>query len=306
MARKKKLKPGIYDMAAAVYHTDPCQQPSLSSSVAKLLINQSPAHAWTAHPRLNPGYVAEERSDFDFGTAAHEALLQGLDRVHVINAEDWRKQATRDERDDARLRGFIPVLASKAPAIKLMVNQAVQAIANCPDLSGITLADGKPEQTIIWNDGDAWCRARLDWLANDYSLILDYKTTSASAEPSSWIRSSLITLGGDVQAAFYLYGLQKLSRQLPRPPSFVFLVQEIEPPYACSFIGMPPAFLALGDQKVADAIRTWQDCMKRGTWPAYSPRICWPDPLPWMEARYMERSTSSSYDQLQEKEGLQA
>ena len=36
----------------AQYHTDPCAHPSLSCSIAKLLIGRTPAHAHRMHARF--------------------------------------------------------------------------------------------------------------------------------------------------------------------------------------------------------------------------------------------------------------
>ena len=45
--------PGIYpDLTPKVYHADPCERPSLSSTIAKVMCSRSPRHAWLAHPRL--------------------------------------------------------------------------------------------------------------------------------------------------------------------------------------------------------------------------------------------------------------
>ncbi|WP_242401117.1 hypothetical protein [Acetobacter okinawensis] len=46
--------PGIYDLPEAQYHADPCPTPSLSNSVARILLDESPMHAHFSHPRLNP------------------------------------------------------------------------------------------------------------------------------------------------------------------------------------------------------------------------------------------------------------
>jgi hypothetical protein len=297
------MNPGFHDMTDAEYHSDPCPQPSLSASIAKVLIGKSPLHAWYAHPKLNPDYEPERHSAFDIGTAAHEALLLGMDRVHVIHAKDWRKAETQAERDEARAAGKIPILAGQYRNLSDMLTVAQIAIKQCPDLSGMTLADGRAEQAMVWREGPTWCRSKMDWIANDHSLIIDYKTTSGSAEPNDWTRTSLVTNGNDLQAAFYRRGVKAITG---KSAAFVFLVQEIKPPFACSFIGMPPAFLALGEAKLADALDTWARCMKSGHWPGYSPRICWAEPPAWAEMRYQEKSSNAAFDALQHAEGLQA
>ena len=75
---------GVYQMPAEEYHADPCPEPSLSASLIKTLLARSPLHAWHEHPRLNPNVVKEERKEYDRGSAAHALLLEGEDRMAVI------------------------------------------------------------------------------------------------------------------------------------------------------------------------------------------------------------------------------
>ncbi len=47
------LAQGIHlSVPSAVYFADPAAQPSLTQSIAKILIEKSPLHAWHEHPRL--------------------------------------------------------------------------------------------------------------------------------------------------------------------------------------------------------------------------------------------------------------
>src|SRR3990167_5120693 len=62
---------GSIMMPMAEYQGDPGPEPSLGPGIAKLLVTRSPAHAWAAHPRLNPEYREKESSAFDLGSAAH-------------------------------------------------------------------------------------------------------------------------------------------------------------------------------------------------------------------------------------------
>lgn len=297
---KRIKKNGIYDIPAELYHADPCVTPSLSASVAKILIARTPFHARYMHPRLNPAFKSKEAENFDVGKAAHDALLEGVNRIEIIKFDNWKTNASKEQRDAARAKGLIPLLEKNYDRVAIMVQIAIAAIANCEDLSGITLADGKAEQTLVWQDVGTWCRSRLDWLANDRTLILDYKTTGGSAHPSDWTRSGIENMGGDIQAAFYTRGLRCAKNV---DAKFVFMVQEIDPPYPVSFIGMPPSFLALGDQKVNAAIAQWADCLRTDKWPAYPNRIVYPEAPAYAEARYIERQSVGSmgidlYDHL--------
>jgi hypothetical protein len=281
------MKPGIYDMPAEAYHADPCPIPSLSSSVARTLLARSPKHAWTEHPRLNPRYESEEKKEFDLGKAAHALLLEGEDRMQVIPFDSYRKAEAQVQRDAARAAGKHPVLEANYQAVVEMVAAAKLAIAANRDLSGLTLADGKAEQTLVWQEGEVWCRARLDWIdTRDLSLFIDYKTTSASAHPDDFVRT-LISNGYDFQDAFYRRGLAAVrGREGSR---CVFLVQEVEPPYACSFPALSPAFLELARDKVDEAVATWTECMRTQEWPAYPTGICYLEPPAWHVTRWEER-----------------
>ncbi len=278
--------PGVYTMDEATYHADPVKVPSLSSGIARLILTQSPLHGWTAHPRLNPNFVPEERKEFDRGSATHALLLEGADRMAVIHANDWRTKIAQEARDAAREEGRYPILARVYDDILRMRDRALEAIARNRDLSGMTLEDGLPEQTLIWEEGGAWIRVRPDWLSHDRLVMIDYKSTKGSANPLDWVRT-MAGLGGEVQGSLYRRG--NAATGGPTNTKWLFLVQECEPPYSCSFVGLDPAFIALGDSKVEAAIRTWRQCMARNEWPEYPDRICWVEPPAWHAMRWEER-----------------
>jgi len=158
---KPITKPGIYDMPMADYLADPCETPSLSSGIARRLCEASPIHGWTAHPRLNPLYRAEVDERFDIGTAAHALLLEGRAGVAIIEAPDWRTAAARDARDRARAEGKIPILSARWEDVQALV-RATRMQLNGHAATPTPFTDGRPEETLVWREGDIWCRARLD------------------------------------------------------------------------------------------------------------------------------------------------
>lgn len=313
------MNQGIHNLTDEVYHQDPCTNPSLSSGTIKRLVNESPRHAWFNHPRLNPAYQSEESSKFDLGTAAHALILQGINRMEVIDAEalrieeyrsknkkipedgfeqNWQSKVARLARDDARSRGMVPLLKNQSEDVLMMVGAFHAAIANCPDLSGITLADGKAEQAMIWQDGNTWCRSKPDWRSNDGSLIIDYKTTSGSASPAAAERQIMNQMDGDIQAAFYVRGNKAICGV---DAQFIFAVQESSAPYAVSFIGVSPVYMALGDDKCRVGISLFSECLARNEWPGYERRINWSEPKAWQlgawaEKQNMEAAHGESHD----------
>jgi hypothetical protein len=279
--------PSVFDdMPSAVYHADPAPEPSLSSGIAKILVTQSPLHAMYAHPRLNPTYRSEESSEFDRGSAAHALLLEGEDRMVECEFNDWRTNAAKEMRDQARIDGKLPLLSKHVGAVRAMVHIAKDALL-ASELQ-IDIADCYAERSVIWSAGGIWGRARFDLQHRTRRILIDYKTTE-NADPQSFARQ-IISLGYDVQAAHYVEAYEAAWQA---EPTFVFLVQEREPPYACSLVGVDPMMLELGQQKLEFAAKLWKQCITSGKWPGYSTRIAWAAPPAWaLESFEMRRSMS--------------
>jgi len=275
--------PGIYTMKAEEYHADPAPTPSLSSSIARELLSRSPRHARFAHPKLNPAYRDEEEDRFDLGSAAHAYLLEGESGFVLVDKPDWRTKEAREARDAARAAGKLALLTHRWESVQAMV-QAAQDQLDAHQDPPRPFTFGKPEQTLVWQEGETWCRARLDWLHDHGGHVEDYKTTDGSAQPDAWTRS-LYSMGYDVQSAFYLRGLRALGVE----GMFRFVVQEVYPPYALSVIGLAPSALDLAERKVEWAIRAWGQCLKSDRFPGYPTRTCWAELPPWEEARWLER-----------------
>lgn len=277
-------QPGIYSIPASEYHSDPCMEPSLSASIAKTLLTQSPWHAKHEHPRLNPALVREESEAFDLGTAAHAYLLEGVSSFEVIDAENFLTKDARAKRDAARLAGKTPILARRLADVKAMAEAAwVQLAAH--EAMPEPFKKGKPEQTLVWQEGPIWCRARVDWLHESGAYMDDLKTSSASANPDDWTRT-LFGAGYDIQAAFYLRGLKALTGQ---DATFRFVVQENYAPFALSVIALAPDALALAERKVRRAIELWRACLDCDLFPGYPTQICYAELPPWHEAQVMEK-----------------
>lgn len=279
------MEPGLHQMTADTYHDDPCPEPSLSASLAHVLLTCSPRHAWWAHPRLNPAFEPDRDEKFDLGTAAHAYLLQGASGFAVLDFPDWRTKAAKEARDAARDAGKVPLLAFRWADVQAMA-AAAQPQLDAHEDPPRPLAGGAPEQTLVWQEGDVWCRARLDWLHHDRQTVDDYKTTGGSANPEMWTRGPLFTNGYDLQAAFYLRGLQVL---YGIAATFRFVVQENTAPFALSVIGLSPGALVLAEKKRLYAVDLWRSCLATNRWPAYPTRTCWAELPPWLEAAWLER-----------------
>jgi hypothetical protein len=280
------LEHGIHDLPAAEYHTDPAATPSLSASIAHTLYTRSPLHAWTAHPKLNPDHQRREETRFDIGTTCHSILLEQRDVeeiVEIIDAPDWRTKAAQEARDAARENGLIPLLADQVDGVTAMLTATRDQLARL-DVWPAPFTAGKPEQTLIWQEGDVTCRALVDWLRDDHTVIDDLKTTG-SASPFVWPRR-LFDIGADLQARFYQRGVKALTGT---EPVFRFVVVETAPPYALSVFSLSPAAEAIADAKIESALKVWAECVERDEWPAYAPRVYFAEAPAWAEAEFLAR-----------------
>jgi hypothetical protein len=275
-------RPGCYAISAAEYHADPVATPSLSSSVARMLLAQSPYHAWYAHPRLNPAHVLQYADRFDLGTAAHAYILQGASPFAVVEADSWQTKAAREQRDVARAAGKVAILVEQWCRVQAMA-RAVRARLLVHGASPRPLADpGEAEQCLVWQDtGGVWCRALLDWRHIGADVIDDLKTVGGSAEPDAFIRGALYRERYDLQAAFYARGYRAV---FGREPAFRFVAVEQEAPHAVSVVGLAPLAMDVADRAVARAIEQWRRCVASDIWPAYPRAVCYAEAPPWVVA----------------------
>jgi len=272
-------------VSADAYHADQVTDgPTLSKSIIQILLNASPAHARHAHPRLNPDFERKEESKFDVGTAVHQVFLEGVDAVAVLPYKDFKSNAAKDERDEARADGRIPLLVKDYERVEEMVVALKAQVAVHPE--GPFFANGTAEETLVWEDDyGVMCRARLDWLLDDRTACHDLKTTKASASHDSWSRTAL-SIGADIQAAWYGRGMRAA---LGCDPEFRFIVAEVTPPYAISVFAVARDTLALAEKKIDYALKTWAKCLRNDEWPAYPSEIAYVTTPAWAEAAWLER-----------------
>lgn len=279
------LQPGIHaGVSMEEYLADPVEPFSLSASVAYLLHTRSALHARQAHPKLSPAYVADDSSRAELGSAAHRVLLERTyEGIVWIPFDNYKKAAAQELRDQARADKKIPVLAELEKDIRQMVGIAMEALSENEDL-GIDLKDGDAEQTVVWLDRRCYCRIRPDWMSRNRKTLLNYKTARC-AEPFAFERA-MAQQGYDFSAAFYERGMKALGFSAQE----FFLAQEIEPPYACSIVGLDPAMREIAERKVSDALLFWASAVETGRWPGYPKRqVHYAAPSAWQMADDDER-----------------
>jgi hypothetical protein len=290
--------PGIYTVSEDSYHSDPLPTPSLSASLAKILLGKSPRHAWQAHPKLNPDWKPEEDAKFDFGTVAHKLLLGEGREIVIVEAADWRTKAAQESRDDARTQGKTPILAKDYVTAEAMHKAARGQLAVIDDCFDAFTGQGQAEAVLAWQEFDyeglnpIWCRGKVDWLAKrrdtGHIVIYDYKASAADVSP--WgIARQLYDMQYEIAAGMYERGLEAIHGDAAGKIVMRFVVQEREAPYLLHVAEMDAGGMTIGRKKVSYAIQLWRRCMTENKWPGYSNRIIRADMPSWLENRWLER-----------------
>lgn len=268
----------ILNVSDDEYFSDPCSVPSLSQSIAKILITESPLHAWLRHPRLG-GVPSESTKATDEGTVIHKLLLGKGTDVVVVDAPDFRTKIAQQARDEATAAGKVPMIRHKYDDI---VAAAERLRENCAK-QGFHLS-GESEVAIEWSEegeeGPVLCRGRMDHVFIDKGVIYDVKKT-ASANPK-YLARNFVDLGYDIQSAAYPRALEKLRPDLAGRIDFVFLFLELQPPYSVIAARPDGVLREIGAARWSRAVRLWERCLRRNEWPGYADQPITLEAPPWI------------------------
>jgi len=284
---------GVHQIDAEAYHADPAPAPSLSSSIARVLLNQSPRHAWHASPRLNPDWQPTERKTFDIGRAAHRLVLGAGSDFDVIPHDLLASNGAASTKEakafieDCRARGLTPLKEAEADAVQVMAS----AVADRLDAMRIKLDPARSELAAIAQVDGVWCRAMIDNAPADPRLPLyDFKTTT-DASPDA-IRRAVEAYGYDVQAAHYLATWHAATGERRR---FRFVFVEKEPPHEVAVVELHDSpdddadWMATARSMATEARRIWGECLAADEWPGYPAQVQVLGASGWRQQRWADR-----------------
>lgn len=285
-----------FDVPAADYFADPTPTPSLTQSIAKLLIDRSPAHAAAEHPRLSAGVAEEDEAPEKYdaakaiGNAAHALMIGRGKSLAVGDYPAWTSKEAKAFKAEATAAGIVPILAKHMARAEAMVKAARAQL----DAVGWRSAfvDGAGEVVIAWEEDGLWFRSLIDWLVNP-GLAIDLKTTGLSCAPHA-VPTLMANAGWDIQAAMHERGLNALDPGGAGRRVFRFVAQENGPPFALTPVEITEGTLTLGRKKLAYAVSLWRRCMEAGEWPAYPPEVCRPEYPGWKETQWLDREVAES------------
>lgn len=295
------MKAGIYrDMDSATYFSDPCPEPSLSQSIAKVLIDSSPLHAKLQHPRLMP--VAPDQDDESepekyvkaqaIGNAAHKMILGRGKEIAVLDYDSFRSKDAKLSRDVAEQAGQTVILEKHMDSAQAMVTAGRAQLARHE--AAQTFSGGSGEVCIMCEYEGVWLRSLVDWLSHDLMSVQDYKSGGVSVAPHV-LGYRMADQGWDIQAAMHERILDELDPMSAGRRKHRFIAQENKPPYALVVCEISEAVMTMGRKKLDAAIGIWKSCMKTNRWPCFTSRIIVPEYPGFKEQQWLSRELSGDF-----------
>lgn len=236
---------------------------AMSAGMAWRMVNECPLLAWH-HSPFNPARPAENRREFDIGTAAHLAILEPdkfRDRIAVIEFADYKTKEARKQRDECYANDVVP--------LREQDHELVHRIGHMIEMQCNLFAGGTSEATYVWDWNGVPCKARVDYLANrrpQGMLLIDLKTANSSS-PAAFQRAMLRD-GHHLRAAWYLDGYLH-SVATDDKVSYRYVVVSKDEPHIVSEFEVGERSLEWGRRLYRRALKLFAECEKYESWPRY-------------------------------------
>ena len=247
------------------YRSDPCEVPSLSQSIAKILVSQSERHASDAHPRLG-GKPFRTTHAMDVGTICHALMLgKPLPEVELIPFDEYRTKEAKTLRDAAIAAGKIP-LKNKEYGEQGSIVEAAKIIKQKLNDIGISFNPEHCEVAMFWSKNGCQCKARLD----NVEWIRGYDLKFTECAHPDFIDRQVKSLGYDIQNAAYTEAIDELeSNESTGSAEFTLLFCETSEPYCVTPARLSPEAAMIGKLKWQYAQTRWVECLATNVWREY-------------------------------------
>ena len=243
-------EPGIYhDLPEEEYHAD---EGSISSTGMKLLLK---APALFRHEQAHPTF----KDAWDLGTVTHKMILDSGPKIDIVEADEWRTNAAKAQREEARAAGHVALLRKHYDQAERMANAVLDHHVAAQLLTG-----GRAEVSAFREDEETGIglRARFDYVIP--GALVDVKT-AANADPRALPRV-VLERGYDLQDAHYRETGARLGLDAG---TFAFVFVEKDPPHLVTVCQLDGDFIARGRRRVRAAIERYRDCVAADQWPGY-------------------------------------
>lgn len=274
---QKITRPGVYrDVPMAVYHSQCCDGPSISSSGVRMIEDpdSSLLHFYD-QSEFNPDRPEEEpKHYFSLGRALHH--LAGGDGNFLdhfaVRPDEWDSWRTKDAKA-WRARMELARRDVLVPADLDLIRGMAQRLGAHPTIQAGILT-GLVEHSIFWKravrlpDGRVvtiWLKSRPDVLPIHSNMIVDLKTT-ADASPKA-VRRSIGDFGYHIQLAMAQEGLLATTRR--RMTDFVLVFIETKRPFAINHKPLSAVSIEMGRRQLKRGLTKFAQAIADNDWPGY-------------------------------------
>lgn len=271
----------LRDVPHAVYHADAFDgPPRFSRSTAVTMLQRSPLAAWAEHPRLGNRSIDRHTKASIMGTLMHGMLLGGGPEAEIIIIHGDRKKgeprelpATNYKRKEAQELKAAALEAGRLPVLLRELEAAKEAaVATFERLQGLgyALDEFQREVTLLWEEEEVACKARMDAVSIERRLVLDPKFPE---QLNVWRAEKAVKFHPAFQMQAWAY-TNALNLAFPGEPfEMLYAVGEWTYPYDVALIPAGKSVLEAGRLRWEQQREIWKQCLASGKeWPGVGRR----------------------------------
>jgi len=190
--------------------------------------------------------------------------------LRIILAESLQTKAAKEAAADARAKDLTPVLAAK---FEREVTRAHEMLVRM-ELAGFDRSQFHYQVSLYWTEDAAngmriQCRGRLDFLAKDWTCVVDLKRVEDLSQQS--LERAVDRYRWAMQAAAYLRGVVHLYARMSGGsvsgvPSWRWLFARTSPVVACTLRPADSMLLEAGEAAWNRAVNEWAEGLATGMW----------------------------------------
>lgn len=284
--KEKITEPGFYRMPLEQHHSQPCDGPSVTSSVLRTLEKGTPGDVWWTH-MLNPKRYVEtkEKPAFKLGRAMHAWVEGGEDvlrRDFIVLPKNAPKRPSKAQWEAANPSAPSVVAMTFWEKIYERQEKTGRAILSEQEFEGIKIMaealmrdetataviGGEPEITMAIFDEETqlWALSRLDNMTFD-GLLSDYKKMSSKGGifDARLVHRRIFEHGYYQQLALGAEAYHELVGEWPTDCAIVAQMDSI--PYHCITTPFDHDALYWGMCQNHRSMRIFRQCLDSGYWP---------------------------------------
>lgn len=276
-------EPGFYRISLERHHSQPCDGPSITSSVLRKMETWTPADVW-ASSSMNPARTEKEDTDALRKGRAMAAFVEGgrdcVLQSFLLLPEDAPKRPTAAQRGAVEkgtaqtasieaVRFWAAVEADGRPLVTQSEMAEIEAMgaALVADAGAAAVMEGLPEISMAWQDEETgiWLLSRPDTVAMS-GVLTDYKRMNTQGRPfnTRLVDSRITEHGYDQQMALAADVFERLTGSRPEA---AIVAQWDKAPYHVVLRPISDEDLRIGSLRNRRALVRFKECLESNYWP---------------------------------------